>query len=156
MGESLNILITAGGTSEPIDNVRVITNLGTGRLGSLIADRFAEEDSVGKIFYVCSSRSVTPVSDKVTVVNIGSTHDLKKKLEEKGVTQIAHFGPLYRFQVVADMGYDQEEIAKTCPVCEEVFYKRFTHLPLYGLSDEQLQYMADAVLESVAEMQAGK
>ena len=47
-------------------------------------------------------------------------------------------------------------IAKTCPVCEEVFYKRFTHLPLYGLSEEQLTFMADAVLESVAEMQAGK
>lgn len=54
------------------------------------------------------------------------------------------------------MGYDADEIAKTCPVCEEVFYKRFTHLPPYGLSDEQLAYMADAILESVAEMQAGK
>ena len=54
------------------------------------------------------------------------------------------------------MGYDPEEEAKKCPNCEEVFYKRFTHLPLYGLSDEQLEYMADAVLEAVAEMQAGK
>ena len=27
--------------------------------------------------------------------------------------------------------------------------------PLYGLSDEQLKYMADAVIESVKEMQAG-
>ena len=54
------------------------------------------------------------------------------------------------------MGYNADEIAKTCPNCEEVFYKRFTHLPLYGLSDEQLQYMADAVLESVKEMQSGK
>ena len=86
----------------------------------------------------------------------GDIQVLKKKLEAKGVTQIAHFGPLYRFKVVSDMGYDQEEIAKTCPVCEEVFYKRFTHLPLYGLSDEQVEYMADAVLEAVAEMQAGK
>ena len=86
----------------------------------------------------------------------GDIQVLKKKLEEKGVTQIAHFGPLYRFKIVQDMGYDSDEIAKTCPVCEEVFYKRFTHLPLYGLSDEQLKYMADAVLESVAEMQAGK
>ena len=51
---------------------------------------------------------------------------------------------------------DSDEVAKTCPVCEEVFYKRFTHLPLYGLSQEQLTYMADAVLESVAEMQAGE
>ncbi len=86
----------------------------------------------------------------------GDVQVLKKKLEEKGVTQIAHFGPLYRFKVVEQMGYNADEIAKTCPNCEEVFYKRFTHLPLYGLSDEQLQYMADAVLESVAEMQAGR
>lgn len=86
----------------------------------------------------------------------GDIQALKEKLKEKSVTNIPHFGPLYRFKVVNDMGYDEEEIAKSCPVCEEVFYKRFTHLPLYGLSDEQLEYMADAVLESIAEMQAGK
>ena len=86
----------------------------------------------------------------------GDVQVLKKKLEEKGVTNIPHFGPLYRFKVVSDMGYDSDEIAKTCPVCEEVFYRRFTHLPLYGLSQDQLEYMADAILESVAEMQSGK
>ncbi|MBR5817018.1 MAG: DegT/DnrJ/EryC1/StrS family aminotransferase, partial [Clostridia bacterium] len=86
----------------------------------------------------------------------GDIQVLKKKLTEKGVTQIAHFGPLYRFKIVQDMGYNSDEIAKTCPVCEEMFYKRYTHLPLYGLSDEQLEYMADAVLESVKEMQEGR
>ena len=86
----------------------------------------------------------------------GNIQILKQKLAEKGVTQIAHFGPLYRFKIVEQMGYDPDEIAKTCPNCEEVFYQRFTHLPLYGLSDEQLKYMADAVLASVAEMQEGK
>ncbi len=86
----------------------------------------------------------------------GDIQTFKKKLEEKSVTNIPHFGPLYRFQIIADMGYDVEEIAKACPVCEECFYKRFTHLPLYGLTDEQLEYMADAVLEVIAEMQAGK
>jgi len=86
----------------------------------------------------------------------GDVQLFKKKLAQKGVTEIAHFGPLYRFKIVQDMGVDSDEVAKTCPVCEEVFYKRFTHLPLYGLSQEQLEYMADAVLESVAEMQAGK
>ncbi len=86
----------------------------------------------------------------------GDVQILKKKLEEKGVTQIAHFGPLYRFKIVQDMGYDSDEIAKTCPNCEEVFYKRYTHLPIYGLSDEQLEYMADAILESVKEMQEGR
>jgi len=85
----------------------------------------------------------------------GDIQVLKKKLEEKSVTSIPHFGPLYRFRVVQQMGYDSDEIAKTCPNCEEVFYKRFTHLPLYGLSQEQLEYMADAILESVDEMQRG-
>ena len=85
----------------------------------------------------------------------GDIQVLKKKLEEKSVTSIPHFGPLYRFRVVQQMGYDSDEIAKTCPVCEEVFYKRFTHLPLYGLSQEQLEYMADAILESIDEMQRG-
>ena len=86
----------------------------------------------------------------------GDVQTLKKKLEEKGVTNIPHFGPLYRFRVVSDMGYNAEEIAKTCPVCEEVFYKRFTHLPIYGLTDEQIEYMGKAIIDSVEEMKQGK
>ncbi|MGI6260660.1 MAG: DegT/DnrJ/EryC1/StrS family aminotransferase [Acutalibacteraceae bacterium] len=85
----------------------------------------------------------------------GDIQLLKQKLTEKGVTQIAHFGPLYRFDVLRTFGYDADEIAKTCPVCEEYFYHRYTHLPLYGISQEQLAYMADAVLESIEEMQKG-
>lgn len=86
----------------------------------------------------------------------GNVQTLKKKLEEKGVTNIPHFGPLYRFKVVEDMGYNVEKIAKSCPVCEEVFYNRFTHLPIYGLTDEQIDFMGNAILESVKEMQQGK
>jgi phosphopantothenate--cysteine ligase len=37
----MNILITAGGTSEPIDAVRVITNYSTGETGVCLADYFA-------------------------------------------------------------------------------------------------------------------
>jgi dTDP-4-amino-4,6-dideoxygalactose transaminase len=86
----------------------------------------------------------------------GDIQVLKKKLEEKGVTNIPHFGPLYYFDILRELGYDREAIAATCPVCEEVFNRRFTHLPIYGLTKNQLDYMADAILESVAEMQQGK
>ncbi len=82
----------------------------------------------------------------------GDVQVLKRKLAEKGVTTIPHFGPLYRFQVAAAFGYNGDEIAKTCPVCEEVFHHRFTHFPIYGLSQDQLSYMADAILESISEM----
>lgn len=86
----------------------------------------------------------------------GDIQILKSKLEKKGVTNIPHFGPLYRFDILRSIGgYDEEEIAVSCPVCEEVFYHRFTHLPIYGLTREQLDYMADMILESVLEMQRG-
>ncbi len=124
-----------------------------------LTNRFAENDAI--IPQDLGNEDIKP-SFHLYLLQIdpakagGDVQTLKKKLEEKGVTNIPHFGPLYRFKVVEDMGYNADEIAKTCPVCEEVFYKRFTHLPIYGLSEEQLKYMADAVLEAVAEMQAGK
>ena len=86
----------------------------------------------------------------------GDIQDLKKKLSERGVTNIPHFGPLYKFEVMKRLGYDVEAIQKGCPVTEEVFNRRFTHLPLYPLTREQLKYMADNVLEAVEELQKGK
>ena len=86
----------------------------------------------------------------------GDIQLLKKKLEAKGVTNIPHFGPLYKFSILKDYGYDEEAAAASCPVCEEVFSHRFTHFPIYGLTQQQLDYMADAILSSVDEMQRGK
>jgi len=85
----------------------------------------------------------------------GDIQTLKKKLKEKGITNIPHFGPLYHFEILRTLGYDTKAIAEGCPVCEEVFRNCFTHLPVYGLTREQLDYMADVVLESVEEMQRG-
>lgn len=79
---TFNVLITAGGTSEPIDNVRTISNTGTGRLGSLIADAFAKDASVGKIFYVCARDSVRPSNQRVTCVVIQSVADLQSAVRE--------------------------------------------------------------------------
>jgi phosphopantothenate--cysteine ligase len=38
--KKLNVVITAGGTREYLDDVRVLTNISTGKLGSKIADEF--------------------------------------------------------------------------------------------------------------------
>jgi len=78
----------------------------------------------------------------------------KQKLSDKGVVNIPHFGPLYRFDLLREFGYDRDAIAATCPNCEEVFYNRYTHVTTYGLTREQLDYMADAILESVDEMKS--
>jgi len=85
----------------------------------------------------------------------GDVQLLKKKLDEKGVTNIPHFGPIYRFSAAVNKGYNEKKIAATCPVTEYVFDKCYTHLPIYGLTQAQLTYMADAIIASVAEMKAG-
>ena len=86
----------------------------------------------------------------------GDVQDLKTKLSDKGITQIQHFAPLYKFEIIREMGYDQDAIAQSCPNTEMAFNHRYTHLPLYGLTNEQLEIMADLVLEAVKELKEGK
>jgi perosamine synthetase len=82
----------------------------------------------------------------------GDIQVFKHKMMDRGITQIPHFAPLYRFSYMKQLGYDTEAIRKTCPNAEEAFLHKFTHLPLYPLSDEQLEYMANGVIESIQEM----
>lgn len=86
----------------------------------------------------------------------GNIQQLSKKFAEKGLTNITHFGPMYRFKIMKDLGYDENAIAATCPVTEKMFYHSYTHLPLYPLTREQLEYQAQAVVEAVREMKQGK
>ncbi len=81
---------------------------------------------------------------------------VKAKLSERGLTPITHFGPMYRFNILKSLGYDEAAIAATCPVTEKMFYKSYTHLPLYPLTREQLEYQARAVIEAVREIKQGK
>jgi dTDP-4-amino-4,6-dideoxygalactose transaminase len=81
---------------------------------------------------------------------------LKKKLQDRGIVQIPHFAPLYKFSVLRQLGYDTDAIQASCPVAEEVFNHRFTHLPLYDFNDDQIKYLADAVIDAVEELKAGK
>lgn len=74
----MNIVITAGGTSEPIDMVRKITNSSSGKLGSIIANKFNKD----KIFYVCTKKSIKPINDNIQIIEIKSTRDLEIAVKE--------------------------------------------------------------------------
>lgn len=76
------VIVTAGGTSEKIDNVRKITNSGTGKLGYKIALELLKKYKDVKIYYVCSKNSFRPVSDRVEIIEIEGTIDLKNNIEE--------------------------------------------------------------------------
>ena len=86
----------------------------------------------------------------------GDIQALIKKLTDRGLTCITHFGPMYRFSIMKAFGYDEKAIARTCPVTEELFDRGYTHLPLYPLTPAQLDYQAHAVVEAVREMKQGK
>lgn len=86
----------------------------------------------------------------------GDIQTLGRKLKEKGLTNITHFGPMYRFNIMKQLGYNEDEIAATCPNTETQFYHSYTHLPLYPLTQEQVEYQAHAIVEAVREMKQGK
>lgn len=75
-------IITAGGTSKRIDNVRKITNSSSGKLGMLIADCLLKERNDILIYYVCSKNSLRPSDDRVHVLEVEGTLDLKNTLED--------------------------------------------------------------------------
>lgn len=78
------IIITAGGTSEKIDNVRKITNSSTGRLGCEIANRLIElkDNIIDKIYYICSKDAYKPNNEKIEIIEIFDTNDLKNIVEK--------------------------------------------------------------------------
>jgi phosphopantothenate-cysteine ligase len=76
----MNILITAGGTAEKIDEVRKISNMATGRLGSIIADTMLNIKGID-VTYLCSEGAITPKSDRAKVMHIDNVQNLKNTLE---------------------------------------------------------------------------
>jgi len=81
---------------------------------------------------------------------------LKKKLAERGLVQIPHFAPLYKFSIMRQLGYNTRALETSCPVAEEAFQHRFTHLPLYEYDSDQLRFMADMIIEAAGELRAGR
>jgi len=80
--KKLNVVVTSGGTAEHIDDIRVLTNISTGRLGALIAQTFLEHGH--NVTYVAPESAVKP-SDLycysfVKVTNTESVMEAMKSL----------------------------------------------------------------------------
>ena len=74
------IVITAGGTSERIDNVRKITNYSSGKTGKAIADEFLKDENTF-IYYICTKDAARPTSDRVKIIEVEGTMELKTAVE---------------------------------------------------------------------------
>lgn len=76
------IIVTAGGTSEKIDNVRKITNSSTGKLGMIILNNLLKENNDVIVYYICSKNSLRVIDDRVKVIEIDDTIELKNTVED--------------------------------------------------------------------------
>lgn len=91
-----NIIITAGGTSEKIDEVRVISNFSSGRLGLATAKAFLESETadVGRIFYLCDRNTNAPSDERIEVVRVlgvqGLLEALKMLLTTEKIDAVVH------------------------------------------------------------------
>lgn len=74
----MNVVITAGGISEPIDMVRKITNSSSGKLGSIIASKFNKD----KVFYICTKKAIKPIRNNIRIIEVESTRDLEIAVKE--------------------------------------------------------------------------
>ncbi len=74
-------VITAGGISEKIDNVRKITNPSSGKLGMTIANHLLENKNDIMIYYVCSKSTLRPSNARVRIIEAEGTLELKDKIE---------------------------------------------------------------------------
>lgn len=76
----MKVVITAGGTSEKIDNVRKITNSSTGKLGLCIANEFLKTVEDVEITYICSKEAFCPNDDRVKIKRIIGVDDLEREV----------------------------------------------------------------------------
>jgi phosphopantothenoylcysteine decarboxylase/phosphopantothenate--cysteine ligase len=98
-----HIVITAGGTAEPIDPVRSITNRSSGRMGVAVAE--AALDRGAEVTLIAGTVSVA-LPDRATVINVGSTAQMRAALLVATVTADpdgrASFDALVMAAAVAD------------------------------------------------------
>lgn len=101
----MKVLITAGGTTEPIDSVRSITNTSTGKLGSIIAETYEKIYDVTKIYYVCGKNSILPQSKKVDVRYVDTVvsleHTVRNIINNDSIDIIIHSMAVSDYRVKA-------------------------------------------------------
>ena len=76
----MKLLITSGGTSEKIDQVRSITNHSTGRLGALIAESFLTQGD--QVTLITTQSAVKPAAHpNLTIQIIENVQDLLETMQ---------------------------------------------------------------------------
>ncbi|PTX91767.1 bifunctional phosphopantothenoylcysteine decarboxylase/phosphopantothenate--cysteine ligase CoaBC [Opitutus sp. ER46] len=101
----LRVLVTSGGTSEPIDGVRVLTNISTGATGAGIAEHFSR---LGHDVLLVRAATSVPLSAPGREETYGSFGDLDAVLERR--LREEHFDVVIHAAAVSDYAIEAIEV----------------------------------------------
>lgn len=118
----MKILITGGGSQEPIDNVRCITNFSTGKTASFIADWFSENLNDLFVTLLTSCNAILPKNQKINLVFYKTFNELKENLEN--LCKINNFDFIIHAAAVSDFSPEKIIVDK-----KEFIPGSFTKIP---------------------------
>lgn len=102
----MSIVITSGGTTEPVDAARRIQNISTGRLGAAIADTLsgALDGTARRVLYVCAENAARPSKNgNITTLTFSTVSDLQERLHsvcsQHHVSAIIHAAAVSDYRV---------------------------------------------------------
>mgnify|MGYP001820205666 FL=1 len=98
----MRVLVTAGGTEEPIDGVRRLTNTSTGATGCVLAEYFAEQGA--EVFLLHAERSApcdAPVEREPFVTFGDLEAALRRRLHEERWDAVIHLAAVSDYSVAA-------------------------------------------------------
>ena len=131
----MDVLVTAGGTSEPIDNVRSITNHSSGGLGKAIAESFLAAGHT--VTYVTTKHALRPTQQlDLSIKEIETTVELATTLEQLFAEK--QFDAIVHAMAVSDF---TTETAQT----EEQFIASFAQ----QLSEQTLPKTKEALIADI-------
>ncbi|MFY9468545.1 MAG: bifunctional phosphopantothenoylcysteine decarboxylase/phosphopantothenate--cysteine ligase CoaBC [Solirubrobacterales bacterium] len=81
--DGMNLLITAGGTREPIDDVRFVGNRSSGKMGFALADEAAAR---GAKVIVIAANVVLEHNPSVTYIDVSTAAELERAVDERLAT----------------------------------------------------------------------
>lgn len=106
-GPHLRVLITSGGTAEPIDGVRVITNTSTGETGALLAHYFATQGHEVVLLRAVHARAVPSVREYTFRTHADLSRLLAERLGAESFDVVIHAAAVSDFRVARILAHGQ-------------------------------------------------
>jgi len=111
----LNVVITSGGTREYLDDVRVLTNISTGKLGAKIATEFMSRGH--NVTYISPVTATQPPGSDYSHVIVNNAQSLMEAMEHL----VPKADVVIQSMAVSDFTFDLKKAIKVSGEDEEAF-----------------------------------